>query len=348
MIYLLLNADEYLAAQRIAELKRAAGDPDLADLNTVEVAEQTSPGDLLGQAGMMPFLATRRLIIAPGYLTRLDKRMAASKGTDSPAHQEAAQLLTGLSALPDTSDVVFWESSNVDKRRGLWKGFKLSGKEEIDPRQVPGLQQLTKAGIISAEESGTPDPKALPGWVQRHARNKAIEIEPSAARMLAEFVGPNLRQLDNELDKLAAYAGGRAIAPGDVTLLVSDASESLIWGLTDALSQRSERAAIRSLYELRRGDANAFYLLTMIARQYRIIIKVKEGMQRLNSPDEIARYVKESAYPVKKAMPLARAYSFNELHGIMDRLLRADMAMKTGADADTELDMLVAELTRRT
>ncbi len=30
----------------------------------------------------------------------------------------------------------------------------------------------------------------------------------------------------------------------------------------------------------------------------------------------------------------------------MERLLAADIAMKTGADADTEIDVLIAELTR--
>ena len=95
-------------------------------------------------------------------------------------------------------------------------------------------------------------------------------------------------------------------------------------------------------------DMVAYYLLTMIARQYRIIIKVKAAMDGgYNTPDDIARYVKESPYPVKKAQPLARAYSFTELDHIMERLLTADMAMKTGADVETEIDILVAELTRR-
>ena len=31
----------------------------------------------------------------------------------------------------------------------------------------------------------------------------------------------------------------------------------------------------------------------------------------------------------------------------MDQLLRADFAMKTGADPETEIDVLVAELTER-
>ena len=61
----------------------------------------------------------------------------------------------------------------------------------------------------------------------KRAQDKEIAIEGRAAHMLADFVGPNLRQLDNELDKLAAYASGRAVTGADVQLLVSDASEAL-------------------------------------------------------------------------------------------------------------------------
>ena len=347
MIYLFLKPDEYLAAGRLAQLKAALGDPEMADLNTSELAGQISAADLLGQASMMPFLAARRLIIARGYLQRLDKRMAASKSSESAAHQEAAQLLEGLPTLPETVDVVFWEEAGVDKRRQLWKGFKLGEKGQQAARRVDGLQALIKAGVVSLEEWQTPDPKALPGWIQRQAKAKETPIEGRAVMMLANYVGPNLRQLDNELDKLAAYARGRAITAADVKLLVSDASEALIWDLTDGLSQRNGRKAMRALYELRRGDANPFYLLTMIARQYRIIIKVKEAMaQGMHNEYDIAKAVKESPYPVKKAMAQARAYDFPTLEQAMEQMLEADVAMKTGANSDTEIDLLVARLTR--
>ncbi|MCB9140037.1 MAG: DNA polymerase III subunit delta [Caldilineaceae bacterium] len=347
MIYLLLNSDEYLASQRIAALKQAVGDPETADLNTDEVSPQTAPGDLLGQAGMMPFLSQRRLLITQGYWARLEQRMSASKDAESSAHQDAARLLTGLADLPATSDIVFWEEKGVDKRRGLWKGFTLPGKEG-ENRTIPGLQALIEQGVVTAEEAGTPDVRALPGWLQRYAREKRIDIQPAAVKLLTDYVGADLRRLAGELEKLAAYAAGRTITRDDVNLLVSDASEAPIWDLTDALSRRDGNQAMRALYKLRRGDANAFYLLTMIARQYRIIIKVKDAMAGgRNRPEEIARYAKESVYPVKKAQSMAQAYSFDALNQIMDRLLTADMAMKTGTDADTELDMLVAELTRR-
>ncbi|MEZ4735600.1 MAG: DNA polymerase III subunit delta [Caldilineaceae bacterium] len=348
MVYLHLNCDEYLSTQRISQMKRALGDAEMADLNTATLrGEQTSAADILGEASMMPFLAERRLLLVYGYLDHLDKRMAASKSAESAAHGEAARLLTSFSAVPDTCDLVLVDSA-VDKRRGLWKGFALPATDKAPARKLEGLEVLSKKGAITLEELNTPDARNLPGWIQSYARTRNIAIDGRAVQTLADFVGPNLRQLDNELEKLATYAGKRYINVDDVRLLVSDASEALIWDLTDALSQRNGRRAMQSLYELRKGDANAFYLLTMIARQYRIMLKVKAARRRGGGNEyDVAKMIDEKPYSVKKAMVQTNNYSLQELIAIMDRLLEADYAMKTGADPETEIDVLMAELTRK-
>ena len=65
------------------------------------------------------------------------------------------------------------------------------------------------------------------------------------------------------------------------------------------------------------------------------------------SEHDLAKVVRESPYPVKKAMDQAGSYSFSELIDLMDRLVVADNAMKTGADPETEIDLLIAELTQK-
>jgi len=348
MVYLLLDCDEYLFAQRLAELSAALGDPEMAGLNTTALAgPKTSAADILGHAAMMPFLAERRLVIVDGYLSYLDKRMAASKDSDSAAYGEAVVLLDGLSSVPEACDLVFMDSG-LDKRHHLWRGFKVGAAGDKKARAAPGLEGLIKTQVIRLENLGAPDAKALPGWIQRRAREKSIAIDGRAVQQLANFVGANLRQLDNELEKLATYAGKRPIQPADVMLLVSDASEAMIWDLTDALSQRNGRQAMVALHGLLRAEAHPLYLLTMIARQYRIILKVKEAMGGgRGNEQEIATLVGEKPYPVKKAMQQAPSYSMAELEGILDQLLEADFAMKSGADPFTEIDLLIAELTQR-
>ena len=345
MIHLFLHCDEFLAAQRLAEIKQALGDPEMASINTTELNEKTSVGEILAQASAMPFLSERRLVIVRGFLSNLDKRMAASKNPSSAAHIEAAKLLDGLSHVPETCDLILVDN-DLDKRRGLWKGFTLPASEHGAERRLGGIEALSKARHVLFEMLATPDAKVLPGWIQQRAKEKQVVVDGRAVQMLADFVGADLRRLDNELDKLSLYADGRPISVDDVRLMVSDTGEEMIWNLTDALSQRNGRAAMRTLAELWRSDQNPFGLLGSIAKHYRLIIRVKTLMQqRVNNEFEIAKALNEKPLPVKKAMQATARYSFTQLDDIMERLLDANMAMTTGADQETEIDVLVAELT---
>jgi DNA polymerase-3 subunit delta len=347
MIHLLLGADEYLAAEWLAAQKAALGDPELAGLNTVELSGNQPAPTVLGEAAMMPFLTPRRLLIVRGLLDAYEKRMAASKSDAATVYIEMAQFLEGLPGLPETCTLVIVDNS-VDKRRGLWKGYVLPATGDRPERRIEGLEALIKAGVVRQETLAAPDAKALSGWLNARARTRHIAIEGNAAALLCDFAGANLRQLDSELEKLSLYAGGRPITVQDVRTMVADVSEELVWGLIDALSQRQGANAMRALRELRRGDQSPIYLITMIARQYRMLIEVKSLLAAgQNNPDAIAKQLGYGAYPVKKAMQLVPQYTFAELEDALDRLLEVDMAMKTGADQDTELDIVIAELSAR-
>ncbi len=336
MLYLFLAPDEYLLGQRLAQLKQALGDAEMASLNLTELdGARTNAADILYHLGAMPFLAARRLIIARGYLANLEGRLGTAKSPNRGAQDEARQVLTCLADQPAENDLVFIEEK-LDKRRALWRGMD----------DIAGIEKLSRDGLLAIEEMATPDARQLPGWIVKSARQDGIAIEGRAVQMLAAYVGPDLRRLRQEIEKLRTYAAGRSITADDVKLLVSDTSEALIWDLTDAIGLRDGRKAMRALSALRRNDANPFYLLTMITRQYRIMIKVKDETARMSGNEyDVAGRVGERPFPVKKAMAQSRNYALAQLEAIMDRLLTADFAMKSGADADTELDILVGELT---
>ena len=335
--YLFLAPDEFLLGQRLGQLKQALGDPQMASLNLAELdGARSSAADILYHVGAMPFLAARRLVIARGYLAHLESRLGTAKSPNTTAQAEARQILAALADQTVSNDLVFIEEK-LDKRRAIWKGLD----------DLAGLEQLSKDGLLAIEELNTPDARALPAWIVNIARQDGTAIDGRAVQMLATYVGSDLRRLKLELDKLRSYANRRSITTADVQLLVSDTSEALIWDLTDAIGQRDGRKAMRALYALRRNDANPFYLLTMITRQYRIMIKVKDETTRTPGNEyDIAGRVGESPFPVKKAMTQSRSYALAQLEGILDRLLSSDFAMKTGANPHTELDILVAELTK--
>ena len=346
MIYLFLRADEYLAAERLAALKAALGDPETAGLNISEFEANSSASDIAGIAAMMPFLAEKRLVIVRGYLDALERRLVASKKNDSAAHHEVAYLLEELPGLAgESADVVFVDQ-NVDKTKALWKGLVVAADAKHPERKLGGLEGWVKAKHATLEQLLAPSERDLPGWVQQRSRAKGIQIGGSAVALLARFVGPDLRRLDNELDKLSLYAWKRPITDADIHALVADASEEKIWTLTDALCQRNPSVAARTLHELLQDkEQNPIGLLSSIAKQYRLLIAVKSAQGHGAAPaDAIAAQLGERPFPVEKAMKLTGRYSFTELITIMERLLLADVAMKSGTDPATELQMVMAEL----
>lgn len=376
MVHLFLNCDEYLASQQIAELRAALGDnKELADLNYVEHAgERVRAVDLLAEADMMPFLTERRMIRVNGYFTALSKRLKSRKkadAADSPdpasdddndssdtptaARNEVESILRGLAQVSETCDLIFFDpvkmgergpQPSVDASSILFKGFKAD--EKSGSKGAPGITELAQRKAVILHRLEPLGERNVTGWITQHVQQRPVptRINGEATELLATRIGPDLRRLAAEVEKLSLYAGARSITAADVRLLVADESEEKLWTLTDGLSARDGRKALNALTELLQSDESPFALLGGIASAYRTLIRTKTLMQRgLRTKDQIARELALSPYTVEKAMGVASRYSFAQLDNIMERLFHANVAMVTGGDQATELEILVADLT---
>ena len=112
---------------------------------------------------------------------------------------------------------------------------------------------------------------------------------------------PDLRLIDSEMSKLAVYAGDRQVTQDDVRLLVPYAQDANIFDMVDALGHRRTAQAFRLLAQLRNEGAHPLYLLTMIVRQYRILVQVKDLMEQGLDLDNISRRIKLHSLPDQKS-----------------------------------------------
>lgn len=380
MVHLFLNCDEYLATQAIAALRAAISDnAELADLNYAEhEGERIRAVDLLAEADMMPFLTERRMIRVNGYFTHLSKRLKpkrkasdieefaddeedAADDTPASARAEAEAILNGLANAPETCDLVFFDPIRQTERGPansvdlggtvLGKGIKPDAR--TGAKGAPSIPDLVKAQkvVLHHLPAVNPDPRRpdLTAWIVKHGQERTpkVKIEQEAATLLATWIGGDLRRLAGEIEKLSLYAGKRAVTAADVRLMVADESEEKMWNLTDGLSARNAKMAMTSLAELLlQDDKLEFMILASIAGNYRTIARVKALMARgLRGEDQIAAELGASPYTVKKAMGIANRFTEAQLARIMDRVFQANVNMVTGGDQQTELQLLVADLT---
>jgi DNA polymerase-3 subunit delta len=353
VIILLHGPDELLRAERLAALRAALGPREMAELGaTWYDGRKTSVAEICHTCDVMPFLTPRRLVVVEGLLTHLRRRSHAQAGKVEPAsavdqddepEQETAQsaasskerkeLIAYLPQIPDTTDLVFVEMEEISKG---------------DP-VVKKLLELGKQGRAEIVLCQAPLQNELASWIVQRAQHKGARIERPAAQELAAFIGRNLRLIDNELEKLAAYRAGQGpITQKDVRLLTPYAQEANIFDMVDAIGRRDGSTALRLLRELERDGAAPLYLLSMIVRQFRILIQVADQMGLGLGKEAIAAAISLHPYPTQKAMQQSSQWRMSELEAVYDRLLETDLAIKTGKlPDDLAVELLVVELSER-
>jgi len=328
MFYLLHGNDEYRRSLELDKMKAKLGDPTTVDLNTTILdGRKVTLDEMAFACDTLPFLSDKRLVIVNDLAARLDKRAGE---TPSEPEQDSAfleRLEQYLKDLPESARLVFLEKRKIGKGNPIRR-----------------LVTQTEHGY---EREFTPlRPGELSRWIATRAQEKGGRMEPGAIRVLATYVGNDLRLLDHEIEKLLTYAGDeRPVTERDAELLVSYAREADIFAMVDALGARDTRRAMELMEKLLAEGQRPLYLLRMITRQFRILLQIKELLNRGTPATDVRALLRLHPYVAKKTMAQARNFSVPQLEDIYHRLLEVEVAVKTGELEDhLALNLFVAEL----
>lgn len=336
MWYVFHGPDGLTRDEEIARLKKKLGEPDIASLNYTAFDAAVPLKDIQAAADAMPFLTEKRLVVARNWLTRAAS--PKSKTRNPKSDDPLAQLVAYLPQAPAYTGLVFAEDETLPATHPIMK-----------------LAQDKSAGGFVKLFDLPDDPVR---WIVERARLKGGEITRPAAQLLstkihrgnkndrdhfAEDSRLYLYKLDAELDKLVAYASGRRIEESDVETLVSDEQVADVFGFVDAIGARDGAAALRILRGVLGRGEQPLIVLTMIARQTRLLIQAKEN-DRL-SPAEMAQALGLHPFVAEKVARQARNFSMSQLERAHIAVMETDLAIKTGRMEDVvALDVLVAEL----
>ena len=352
MITLIHGPAELLRAEALADIRaRIAQDPAMVDLNTTRLeGPEATLSALQNACDTLPFLTTRRFIVADGMLSRLSdaskhrKSRPAGEDDDASSYDasEEAQpgeaksatkaLLAYLDRVPDTAELVFLEP-------GVIKGGPVM-------RRLLALQRDQQAVIITCQNPRKYD---LTSWIKNRAKRRRVKLDAGAVADLADSIGDDLRQLDQELIKLADYAGGsRTITRADVRRLVAATRAANVFEMVEAIGMGDAKTAGRLMrHALDVDGEQPLRLMGMISRQYRLLIQTKALQAQGVKGREMAKRLNVPDWTVGKLQRQAGRHSFARLEAALEQLVAADEAIKTGKMGDREaMDVLFAELMR--
>jgi len=331
MLYILYGEDEFSRHQSLEEIKSGIGDQALLSTNTTVLEGQQLPlAQLRAICATVPFLAEKRLVIVRGLLERFETRSKSNGQKKAPptANQknECQSLADDLPLLPESTELVLVDG-RVARNNPLLRA--LAGKAQV--RHFPPLKG-----------------KELHQWIKRRVSEEGGSISPQAVDLLASFVGNNLWIMANEISKLVLLAAGNPINETTVSRVASYAQEANVFTMVDAILEARPGVAGRLLQQLLQEGASPAYLLVMLARQVRLIVRAKElRSQRVPNAEIQSRLGLPAEFALRRTMAQADRYSLSRIKEVYRKLLETDLAIKTGRyEPELALNILLAELGR--
>lgn len=327
--YLLHGPDEFGGAEFLDALKEKMGDPSMASLNTtVFDGRNVTLSELRAVSDTLPFLTPRRLVIVEGWLTKLLGKDDGEESAPAPASAKEtfAALLEYLPTMPETTALVFSEKRAI-------------------PESNAFLKVLAKSDWAYVKFFDVPKGEALVNWIRARAKAEGGEFTREAAQALAA-IETDPRALTNEISKLLTYVDfARPVDVAEVEDLTPGGGEAKIFDMVDAIGQRRGPQAIRELHKLLEKE-EPLYVLSMIVRQFRLILQAKELLEARAGEGEISQTLGLHPFPTGKVCAQARNFSLPDLEHLYHRLLDYDADIKTGkVEPSIALDALIAGLT---
>jgi len=328
-LYILSGQDDYSISESLKEIKRDIGDQSLLAANTTTLdGQQMTLDQLRTVCETLPFLAKSRLVIVNGLLERFETRGRPSrrKKTARATNHQNEYKSSGayINQLPD-STVLVLISGRITSKNPLLSEISAKAKTKSFP--------LLRGARLRQ-------------WIQKHVIEEGGTISPQAVALLAKLVGSNLWTMVNEINKLILFASGRRIEEADVKMVVSHAQQDSVFAMVDAILEFQAGLAEQLLHQLLQRGASPAYLLVMLSRQARMIVRVKELRNQRGSEIEIRNKLGLTAdFAWQKTTKQAGMYPLGRIKEVYHKLLEADLSIKTGKyDGELALNILIAEL----
>lgn len=312
-LYYLYGDDYYLIEESIKSIKDRVISDDSNGLNyEVFYAGNNSVTDIVNAAQTIPFLSNKKCILI--------------KEASRLSPKESERFMSYISDPSDFTCLVF-----IGEKANLRQKFFL---------------QFQKSGVIV--KLNHPHNRELPFWIQRLAKSFDKRISKEATTFLIDIVGNNLLQIHNEIEKVSIFTGEkRKIDVEDVQAIITELKIGSIFDLIDSVVNKNNENALKIMNKMLVSGEDQLMILGMIIRQFRLILRAKDMLQRGLTPSFIGKRLGVKNFFLKGFLEQVKKYSFDELKWTFEQFLKADLALKSSKlKKQILLERLILDLCR--
>jgi len=234
------------------------------------------------------------------------------------------QLLHLLDTVKDSQDenyLIFWRPGKI-------------GKDAVTKR----LQKFKYCQEFE-ELSGS----ELRNWLQATAQYLRFKITKPAVETLLTLVGTNTWTLYQEMTKLK-HSGQEEITEREVYDQVSGDVPIDIFAFVDACGQKQKTKAHQLLERALQQGSEPLYILSMIIRQFRLLIQAQDQLQSHSNNFSLASSLGLPPFIAQKIATQARSFTATHLHQLYRQLEVTDRQVKFSNAPAAALTMLIERI----
>lgn len=313
-IYLLYGEEAYLRKQYRDNLKKALVPADDTMNCSIYAGKEINVNEVIDLAGTMPFFAERRVIVVEN-----------SGLFKAGSYDRLVELLKDM---PQTSYMIFAEEE-VDKRGKLYKAVTANGY----------------AALCEMQDEAT-----LKKWIMGLLKRENKMITADALNLLLDKTGANMETIKREVEKLICYKYfDEGITAEDVEELCIVQIQNRIFDMVEAVAAKNQKTALALYYDLLALKEAPMKILALIARQFHMLLQVKEMKQKGYPESEIAKQTGLNPYYLKKKyIPQAAQFPLPGLEAALRACVDAEERVKTGKMSDTmSVELIIVGLSAK-
>jgi DNA polymerase-3 subunit delta len=244
-------------------------------------------------------------------------------------------------------------SLTTGRRYLLADGVESWGKGDVD-RVAEALADIPPETTVALFADGKPPPKMaraieraggevltydapparqLPKRLVADARALGFELEPRAAALLVDRLGPRPVRLRTELERLALWAGqGGRVEISDLEAMVADTSEQAIWSLADAIVDGDRAATVRIAESLLAQGEALPRIVYALAPRLRQALRAARELEAGRAPKQVAEGLSMHPYAARMLVSRVKGRSPAELEGAIEALADLELWSRGGSD----------------
>jgi DNA polymerase-3 subunit delta len=171
---------------------------------------------------------------------------------------------------------------------------------------------------------------SLREFIRAEATAREHHIAPQAIEALLDAVGDDLAAIDDAMERLSLFVGaGQRIDVDAVTRCVTRIRVETIWTLVDAIGLKDRRKGIAAAQSLLDDREPPLRLLAMVARQLRIVARMRQALSEGLRPQEAAKRAGAPPFKAGDLTESARRFTSDSLGQAFTLIARTDRALKS-------------------